>query len=149
MTLAAVVLAFAAATAVSQALLRGDKVQSGLGRVATVHLLFAVPLLGALVHWGGTSPVALLLFWTGSGLAWFVVRVHLESSILLAMLDEVARGISDRNELLSRFQTRHGLEARMQELEEAGLVGDADAPRVTRKGRLVSAFFAALEGRRS
>lgn len=148
MTLAAALLAFAAATATSQALLRGEKVQLGLRRVAAVHLLFAATAVGALANWGGANPAVLLLFWTGAGLSWFVVRSHLESSILLAMLDHVARGIADREELPGRLGERHGFEARMRELELAGLVSAGDAPRITRKGRFVSSCFAALEGPR-
>lgn len=146
MTLAALFLAFAAATAAGQALLRGDKVQARLGRVAAIHLLIALPLMVALARWGETSPWALLLFWSGAGLTWFVVRSHLESSILLAMLDEVARGTSDRDELRRRLPARHGAGARIRELETAGLIDNGAELRITRKGRLVSTFFAALEG---
>jgi hypothetical protein len=140
-----VVGAFALATALGQALLRGGKVQSHSGLLAAVHLAVALPVLGVLAlrqHAGLVGPI---LFWTGAGLTWFVVRSHLEGSILLAMLDDVEQGCGDRSALVRRYRARGGFTARLGALHEAGVIRDeAGEARVTRKGRMVLAFFRLL-----
>lgn len=139
--------AFGAATLLSQALLGRSKVQIRVGTLAAVHLAIAVPVLALLRAWLQAGLAAPMLFWAGAGLSWFVVRSHLENSILLAMLDDLEEGGVDPAELLRLYRDRHGFAARLEELKAAGLVGEAAGQRfVTRKGRLVLAFFGWLGG---
>jgi hypothetical protein len=142
-----VIAAFAAATLISQGWLRGGKVQAGAAPVAAIHLGCAAPVLVALALRPDADLLGAILFWIGAGLAWFVVRSHLESSILFVLLDEVAGGCSDRDELLRRFHAREGLRARLDELARAGLIEErAGGTAVTGKARLVLAGFARLGG---
>jgi hypothetical protein len=135
MSTLAIVVGFGVATLLSQWLLQGRKVQTRAAQVAAIHLGIAAPVLVATrlgLHAGLAAPI---LFWIGAGLTWFVVRSHLESSILLALLEDLDAG-------LRRFHERHGLHARIGELAAAGLIREVDGRRlVTSKGRLVLACF--------
>lgn len=138
MTLA-VLGAFALATLVSQAWLRGRKVQSALAGVAAIHvgvLALAVAVLGV-PHGAGFAAGA--AFWAGAALAWFIVRSHLESSILFALVETIASGCADRREVLARFDAHGGLRVRLDELRAAGLIDDRAV--ATRKSRLVLVVF--------
>jgi len=132
---------FVLAAALGQRRLRGAKVYTRAGSVAAIHAAIAAPLLIALKVWQGVDPLGPMLLWSGAGLCWFVVRSHLESSILVSMLEEVAGGCAERGELLRRFHAREGLAARLKELAAAGLVrGDS----VTLEGRMVLFGFGLL-----
>jgi hypothetical protein len=141
----AVIAAFAAATWISQRWLRGGKVQAGAAAVAAIHAGCALPVLVALVLRPGADLAGAIFFWIGGGLAWFVVRSHLESSILVSLVDEIAGGCSERGELLRRFHAREGLHVRLDGLARAGLTEARDGrPVVTPRGRAVLVGFAWL-----
>jgi hypothetical protein len=124
--------------------LGAPKVQTRAGRVAAVHVAIAAPLLVVANAWVGIDPLALMLFLAGTALSWFVVRSHLESSVLFAMLEEIEAGCGAPDELLRRFQPR-AFEQRLDDLHAAGLVDTrADERCVTAKGSLVLRLFAWL-----
>jgi hypothetical protein len=130
------------ATAISSGLLLGSrKVQSALGRVAIVQasgLAVVVAILSP-SHRMGAAPI--LIFWSGALLAWFGVRSHLESSILLRMLHMLRRAPMTKGDLTSQYESYYGQEERLEELRLAGLL-TADPERAsmtpTRKGLLVA-----------
>jgi hypothetical protein len=140
--------AFTLATALTQRMLQGRKVQSRIGMISFVHLGIALPLLLGLRLWLDADLVGPVLFWAGAGLAWFVVRSHLENSILLAMLEYVAQGFGDRDDLLHYYNARHGFLVRLKELNATGLISDdGREPPVTWRGRLALTFFGWLGGK--
>jgi hypothetical protein len=145
-SLAVLLAAFGVATLLCRPLLRTSRLQARVGAVAAVHAAVAVPVLAALSAWTDASLPGCLLLWLGAGLTWFVVCSHLESSVLLAMLEDLAAGPLEGGELLRRYDARYGFAARIGELAKAGLIEAPDAPSVTRKGRLVLASFGWLGG---
>ena len=134
--------AFLLATLLSQAWLRGRKVQSALGGVVAIHLGVAALAAAILGVPHGAGFAALAAFWSGGALAWFVVRSHLESSILLTLVETIASGCTDRSEVLARFDAIGGLRMRIEELRAAGLIDDRGV--ATGKARLVLAVFGRL-----
>lgn len=146
MSLALLSAAFGVAALLCRPLLRTSRLQARIGAVAAVHAAVAAPVLAALTAWSDASLPACLLFWLGAGLAWFVVCSHLESSVLLAMLEDLAAGPLKRSELLGRYEASYGFAARVEELAKAGLIRGADEPSITRKGRGVLAGFGWLGG---
>jgi hypothetical protein len=145
-TLALLVAAFGVSAVLCRPVLRGNRLQARVGAVAALHFVVAAPVLAALVVWTDTSLIGCVLFWVGAGLAWFVVCSHLESSVVLAMLEDLESGPVDRNQLLRLYDARYGFDARVRELERARLIRDLGSPSVTLKGRCVLAFFGWLGG---
>jgi hypothetical protein len=138
--------AFALATFWSQRLLGHAKVQTRAEAVAVLQLAVALPAVAAGDAWLASGWLGPALFWLGAGLAWFVVRSHIESSILLAMLEDVAAGRSDRDELAKRHAAL-GFAERMRGLHDAGLIQDgADPQSLTRKGSVVLSGFRLFGG---
>lgn len=135
---ALVVVAFVLATWVCQRLLGRAKVQTGIGTLAMVHAGFVLALFTIAESWAGWRPVPALLFWAGAASAWFVVRGHLESSILLGMLDDLGAERRDREEFVKHHASMC-YEVRIADLREAGFVARDGRPALTRRGRLALA----------
>jgi hypothetical protein len=138
MTLA-VPIAFALATLASQRWLGGRKVQSAAAGVVIIHAATAAGLLLLVGMPSALELAASAIFWSGAALSWFVVRSHLESSILLDVLDAVVAGASDRRAVLDAFERTGGFAVRARELRAAGLVDDRQVP--TARGVAVLALF--------
>ena len=137
-----VLAAFALAAWTSQLAMGGRKVQNCLAPVAAIHLALLFAVLTAFPVGNSGELGGALLFWNGAGLNWFVVRSHLESSILLAMLLEISDRAISREGLIEIAHTVHPFDRRLQELRAAGLLRDGDgAPRLTRRGRVVLVVF--------
>jgi hypothetical protein len=133
---------FTTATLLSQLLLGGRKVQERAGWVAVVQGAIAAVVLALGSRWLAVSPFEPAVFWLGAALSWFVVRSHLESSILLAMLVDVSAGCGKREELLQRH-AGEGFARRVEGLRRAGLIDQqGQDPAVTGRGRVVLALFA-------
>ncbi|HZR22048.1 MAG TPA: hypothetical protein VFA59_00580 [Vicinamibacterales bacterium] len=81
---------------------------------------------------------ALAMLWCGAFLAWFGIRSHIESSILLRMLSLLRHGALGDDELLDRYATRYGEDVRTAELRAGGFVTvDSDGMHVTPKARTI------------
>jgi hypothetical protein len=132
-----VVIVFGAfvASAVASERLITRKLQSAFGRVLVVY---AVGFALAIGLGRGVDRAAVFVFWTGMVAAWFGVRSHLESSILLQILMALRDGPCARGELLRRCM-QYGPVARGEELVRGGfLVEAADGLKPTPKGRLAA-----------
>ena len=126
---------FVASVAVSDRLIT-RKLQSALGRVLVPY---AAGLAIAFAMTGAVEPAALIVFWIGMLTAWFGVRSHLESSILLQMLIAVREHHSTRDEVLARCLRECGPAARTDELVHGGFLASSAAGLTpTRKGRLAA-----------
>jgi hypothetical protein len=141
---------FALASGMSQLAIGRRKVQSRLVLVAAIHLAVLFAILAAVPREDSAQIGGVLIFWSGAGLSWFVVRSHLESSILLAMLLEIGDRSVTREGLIEVARKTHSFDRRLQELRGAGLLRDAaGAPHVTRRGRAVLVVFDWLAAGRS
>ncbi|GIW39432.1 MAG: hypothetical protein KatS3mg076_0009 [Candidatus Binatia bacterium] len=142
-----VLVGLALASVGSEFALRGRKVQTALGSA----LLVWAATGGVLLFWFFTRPSgwgSFSVFWSGAFLAWFGVRSHVESSILLRMVYLLGRGPKNAEELLEEYERFYGSQQRVEELVRSGLLerrGNALA--VTRKGRTVLLVARALRGR--
>lgn len=132
--------AFAVAALVCERLIRDRRLQSALPRVVVVHGIALATAVALLVPNRHLDLFAVVIFWSGGFLAWFGLRSHLESSILLQMIHSLRGTRMSGTDLVAAYEGRYGEARRLEELVRAGLVSrDAGAaePRVTRRGALV------------
>ena len=125
------------ACAGSELALRGMKLQTGLGRLVVVWMASYAAAAGWFAR-HDQRLVSLTILWAGAFLAWFGVRSHIESSILLRMLHLLRPRPMTEGELVCAYTARYGEAARIAELRRGGLI--ADGPhglQVTRKGNIV------------
>jgi hypothetical protein len=131
----------------SEIALGGRKVQTGLGRALAV---FAAVGFGAGVFTGAGREggmLVFLVFWAGVLASWFVVRSHLESSILLRMVHLLRRRAMSAEELLAAYEADYGPRQRVEELIRSGLaVETASGLQSTAKGRTILAAADWLRG---
>lgn len=114
------------------------KLQTALARVLVIWLIGYAAASIWLVSHGEGGFAALTIFWSGAFLAWFGVRSHVESSILLRMLFLLRKGPLGDATLVDAYVSHYGEGARVDELARGGLVaGPADAARVTLKGKVI------------
>lgn len=112
--------AFLLGVLVSEVLLGGGTTQSATTPILGVQSSFAGLVSVWLVR-DGLSPVPALLFWSGALLAWTGIRLHIESSILLRLVYLLwSRGELTSAALLSLYEGRHGIGARLAEIERGG-----------------------------
>jgi amino acid transporter len=122
----------------SEGVLRGTKLQTGLGRVLVVWGLAYLGVAYLAFSQALLSLVALTVCWGGAFLTWFGVRSHLESSILLRMLVLLRRQPMTEAQLVTEYTTRHGEAARLDELCRGGLANrQAGRVSLTRKGERI------------
>jgi hypothetical protein len=129
----------------SELVLRGTKLQTGLGRVlvvwATVFLVGVWPVF----RYGETGPLIFTLFWGGAFLSWFGVRSHIESSILLRMLYLLRGRPLSEADVLAKYGSHYGEAMRVEELLRGGLtVKNGDVTSVTPKGKTILRVVALL-----
>lgn len=117
-----VIVGFLFAIALSEFVLSGTKLQTGLTKVLTVHLVVACLLLSYFWATGRFSRIALLIFWAGAFLSWFGIRSHIESSILLRMLYLLRGGPMTQEQLLHVYESHYGEALRLKELFQGGLL---------------------------
>lgn len=139
---------FFSAIVVGEIVLGGRKLQTGVLRLVVVHGVFWAAAVMYLYICRQVSVVAVSAFWAGGFLSWFVVRSHIESSILLGMVMIMREGPLSNAEILSRYESVQGLKHRTDELVNAGLVEklDGDKLTITRKGQVVMAVYRFLGG---
>jgi hypothetical protein len=134
-----------AAMAGSEFVLRGTKLQTGLGRVLVTWAAVWIFSLYPLFRYGAVDPIAFTLFWGGAFLSWFGVRSHIESSILLRMLHLLRRGPTSEPEILKAYLEHAGPNARIEELLRGGLARKVGATTiVTSKGKTILGVVARL-----
>jgi hypothetical protein len=139
--LLALVGAFAATALLSEVFLRSRKLQAALVRVLGVHAIGLIIALVVLLPRHRISGVPILVFWSGAFLAWFGVRSHIESSILLRMVHILRRGPMRADGLIASYVSYYGPGERVEELVRAGLMTRShDGPGLvlTGKGRLIA-----------
>jgi hypothetical protein len=131
--------AVAAAVTVSEFALGGFKLQTGLHRAAAAWGFTYLLVLVLFLETSGISVTAFTMLWLGLFLSWFGIRSHIESSILMRMINLLGRdGSQTAQALLDSYNAHYGQERRLDELLRGGLVENAGGEtRVTRKGRLI------------
>ena len=115
----------------------GSKLQT---RLAPILALFLLSLILALFTIKEIHPFFLVFLWGGFFLAWFGIRSHIESSILLRILYTLGKspGISSED-LIQAYEKKQGPEERLAELKRGGfLKPDKDTFTLTGKGRIVA-----------
>ena len=137
--------ALLAAAVGSELVLRGTKLQTGLGRVLVVWGGVYLAVLYPLVFLEHLDIVALTILWGGGFLSWFGVRSHVESSILLRMLYLLRQGPMTAPHVVTTYTSQYGRDARLRELVRGGLAHDhGGGMAVTPKGKAILAFVARL-----
>ena len=68
------------------------KLQSAVPRIGIIHVVGFATTAMILLAGGLMRVVPTLVFWSGATLAWFGLRSHLESSILLRMVYMIDHG---------------------------------------------------------
>ena len=129
---------FVTAMIVSEIVLKGTKLQTGLMKVIVVHALIAGIQLVYLFATGRMLWGALIIFWGGAFLTWFGVRSHFESSILLRMLYMLRRGFAPESRLLSEYESHYGEAQRLEELFRGSMLEKSSSGvAVTPKGKFI------------
>lgn len=127
------------AVVVVEFFIRGRKLQNALTRTLPVFCVAGfVGLVLSLVQ-GCYFVFGILLFWGGSFLAWFGVRSHLESSILLWMLVYLRKAERTEAEISTVYLQRYGPAERLEELHTGGLIERMPGGEIalTRKGQQI------------
>ncbi|MFC2158744.1 hypothetical protein ACFLT9_12990 [Acidobacteriota bacterium] len=126
--------------------LLGSKLQT---RLNIIFLFFILSLILACLLIREIHPVYVILLWGGFFLAWFGVRSHIESSILLRILHMIHKnpGISPK-ELIRDYEEIQGTSERLAELERGGFFEpDGSSFTLTSKGRYVARILHAFHKR--
>jgi hypothetical protein len=113
---------FAVAIVACDLLRAGSKLQAALGRIAIVHASGLAVSLIFLVATDLMRVVPILIFWCGASLAWFGVRSHIESSILLRVAYMLRGGPMTRGEVIARYDVHYGQTQRLANLVGGGLL---------------------------
>ena len=123
------------------------KLQSGLQRIGAIHVAGCATTAAILVADGQMRLVPVLVFWSGAALAWFGLRSHLESSILLRMIYMLLDRSLAVDDLVSQYHAHGGRAERQAELQRAGWLhvdsSNGDVA-LTPKGRRIVALVSRL-----
>ncbi len=141
--------AFLVAAGAAQGGRSSGRSQSRAGSILAIHAVCATLWCVISARTGLVGPVPIVLFWGGALLAWLGIRLHVESSILLSMLDVVFRspGI-ERSEVLSRLAAEHGARGRVDALVRGGFLRERNgALELRAKGRFVARVVSLLSSR--
>ena len=151
--LAATAAAFLLAAWAGEMLRGGGRTQSSAPALLATHLVLLPLWAGVAWASGIASPLPVVVFWSGALVLWLGVRAHLESSILLHLLQLLAaEGPLSEGDITARAEARNGVAVRLSELERAGLVrtgggaavGPRETVRPTPRGRRVAALHRLL-----
>jgi hypothetical protein len=135
------------AVVVSEIALGGRKVQTGLMRAVAVYAAIGLSAAVYMAARRDGGVLVFLVFWAGVFLSWFVVRSHLESSILLRMVHLLRRRAMGAEELLAVYEADYGPRQRVEELIRSGLATEtASGLQPTTKGRTILAGAHWLRG---
>lgn len=129
---------FLITTMVSEIVLDGNKLQTGLGKILIVHGVIVLLMFSYLRSVHQIGFLGLFIFWVGGFLSWFGIRSHVESSILLRMIYLLRFHPMTETELLSQYESQYGESMRVAELVRTGLVRqDHNKIILTKKGRFI------------
>jgi hypothetical protein len=124
---------------------RHMKLQTAFTRVLGIWGAAFAFALAVLVVTTGSGVAALTIFWCGAFVAWFGVRSHIESSILLKMLVLLRAAPLTDAELVAEYTTHGGRLARVEELRRGGFIArDGAVLHLTRKGAMMLAAVTKL-----
>jgi hypothetical protein len=128
MTIGFILLFFLIAIIISEAAVGGRKVHFAAATLVVVHgALCAIATVFA-TRDGTVSPVPVLFFWGGALLTWIGIRSHIENSILLRMLYFLRTSPNmTRSALSEAYDSHHGTELRLRELEDSGFINRTDS----------------------
>lgn len=114
---------YVAAMIVSELVMFGRKIQTSFISVFIVHLATALIIYLILSLNNHPSLILITIWWAGSFLSWFIVRSHIESSILLYMIYLLREnpGITVA-QLLERYHSYYGADRRLEELIKGNYV---------------------------
>ncbi len=125
-----------------------QKIQATVGAALLVHAIVGLICGLVLTMTRRVSPIAVGLWWAGAFLSWFGVQVHLESSILLWMIQALRRQPLSEHELLTRYAAYYGEAERLEQLDHARLIERQGGEiRLTRRGRRILALATHLAPR--
>jgi hypothetical protein len=131
-----------AASACAIELLVARKLHTAVGRVIAIHL---IGLSAALYFMRTVDVAAALVCWSGLFVAWFGIRSHIESSILLRILYFLRGGPLTRDEILGCYDREYGRAIRIDDLVKAGLLSRRSHEiALTARGRAVARLAALL-----
>jgi hypothetical protein len=137
---------FFLAISMSEALLRGTKLQTGMNKVLLSHGVWLGLVWLYMMQTDGFGLITILIFWAGAFLTWFGIRSHVESSILLRMLYLLRQGPMPASDLLQEYESHYSEGARLEELFRGGLLEKtADKTVVTAKGRFIASIASHLK----
>jgi len=91
----------------SELALGGRRLQTALARALAVWGVSLAAAIGAADH-AGISLVAIAVFWSGAFLAWFGVKSHVESSMLLRLVFLLHRKPMPDNPWLDEYASFYG-----------------------------------------
>lgn len=124
--------------------LRFAKIQSALFKILFIHFAIATLTYIFLLS-KSVNLSSFFILWTGAFLAWFGIRSHIESSILLRLLSILRDSSMTSAELVEAYEKRHGFEVRWQELIRARLIEqNPNGFQLTPKGRVILAIASFL-----
>ena len=122
----------------SEVTLGGRKVQSALGSLVKVWGILGVMIMAHFFMARGGGALVFGVFWAGTFLAWFGVRSHIESSILLRMIYLLRAQERSGDQLVAAYDALYGPEERREELFRSGLAeADGASARLTAKGQRI------------
>jgi hypothetical protein len=137
---------FVAAMILSEIVLKGAKLQTGLTKVLVVHFAVVAFLVVHRIVNHRMDWLAVLIFWAGAFLTWFGVRSHMESSILLRMLFLLRKGAISQSRLIEDYLNHYGESQRLEELFRGGLLQrTASEIVVTPKGKFILRIVSILK----
>jgi len=137
---------FFLAIVMSEILLRGTKLQTGLSKVLLAHAIWFGLVWFYMMRTDGFGLITLLIFWSGAFLTWFGMRSHVESSILLRMLYLLRQKPISASHLLQEYESHYSEGARLEELFRGGLLEKkAGETVVTAKGRFIASIASHLK----
>jgi len=129
---------FLLAIAVSEVVLSGTKIQTGLFRVLLAQAVIFLLTAFVLKQTAKIGYLSLFIFWIGAFLTWFGVRSHIESSILLRMVYLLSKRQMPARTLLTEYESQYGEALRMDELFRSGLIkAGPDGVSITPKGEFI------------
>jgi hypothetical protein len=116
------------------------KVQTALPRLVGVWGVLGVLVMAHFALVRGSGALVFGVFWAGAFLAWFGVRSHVESSILLRMLYLLRSEPLSGDQVVAAYEAQYGPQQRIDELLRGGLLERSGGGyRVTAKGQRIVA----------
>jgi hypothetical protein len=142
-----VISGFFLAIILSELFLRKNKIHTSLVSIIIMHVVvfLVLYLLQPIINIK-LNLIAVIIFWAGAFLAWFVVRSHLESSVLLQMIHLIGKHSDiSKDNLCSLYESVYSPELRLKELIKGGLIeNNPNKVIVSRKGHLIVSIITVI-----